>query len=190
MSEGLGAPQRRGRGLGTPFGLVLSLLASLLIVGFIVAVVVRPDEGGPPEVDYRAAAEAAQSDLDERLLAPDLPEGWTANRAELVTGAADEVVRWEIGFLTPGGEYIGFVQGIDANPSWVADQVAGTAPEGERTIGGLSWSVVDRRDVDDPGNTAFALVTEAGASTLVLAGTAADAEFEVLASALSEEVAE
>jgi hypothetical protein len=190
VSDDLAAPQRRGRGLGTPFGLVLSLLASLLIVGFIVAVVVRPDPGGPPPVDYQAAAAAAQSDLDERLLAPDLPEGWSANRAELVTGAADDVIRWEIGFLTPGGEYIGFVQGIDANPSWVADRVARATAEGERSIGGLRWAIYDRRHVDDPGNIAFALVTEAGASTLVLAGTATDAEFEVLASALSEEVAE
>ena len=173
--------------MGTPFGLVLSLLASLLIVGFIVAVVVRPDPEQQPSVDYLAAAEAAQSDVEVPLLAPELPEGWTANRAELVTGAADGVIRWEIGFLTPGDQYIGFVQGVDANPSWVSERVEGAASDDERSIGGIRWSVYDRRDVDDPGNTAFALVGEAGASTLVLAGTAEDPEFEVLASALSEE---
>lgn len=187
MSEELAEPVRRGHGMGTPLGLVLSLVASLLIVGVLVAVVVRPDPQQQPSVDYLAAAEAAQSGVDEPLLAPRLPEGWTANRAELVTGAADEVVRWEIGFLTPNDQYIGFVQGIDANPSWVSDRVQGASADGERSIGALDWTVYDRRDVDDPGNTAFALVGEIGASTLVLAGTAEDPEFQVLASALSEE---
>lgn len=185
MTDAETAPARR-RGPSTALGLVLSLLASLAIVVIVVAVVVRPDQE-PRTIDYLAVAEGAQAGVDEPLLAPELPEGWGANRAELVTGAADEVVRWEIGFLTPEGQYIGFVQGIDANASWVATRVEGASPTGDTRIGGLEWRVFDRRDTDDPGNLAFALVGEAGASTLVLAGTADDEEFEVLATALAEE---
>lgn len=181
------APARR-RGPSTALGLVLSLLASLAVVAIVVAIVVRPQpERGGISVDYVAVAEAAQQDVDEPLLAPELPEGWTANRAELVTGAADEVVRWEIGFITPERQYIGFVQGIEANATWVAARVAGATAVGDTRIAGVDWRVFDRRDAADPGNLAFALVSELGASTIVLGGTASDAEFETLATELVEE---
>ncbi|MEO8528388.1 MAG: DUF4245 family protein, partial [Pseudolysinimonas sp.] len=137
-------------------------------------------------VDYRAAGAAAQSDVADTLVIPDLPADWTANRAELATGTADGVVRWEIGFLTPGGAYIGLVQGIDANPSWLADQVANTRASGNVQLGGLDWATYDRRDAADPGNLAYALTTVSGASTIVLGGTASDQEFAVLATAIAK----
>jgi hypothetical protein len=171
----------------TAFNLVLALLASLGIVLFLVVVVVRP-EMEPRTVDFREIGETAQSSLDEPLAVPELPDGWTANRAELIAEPADGVTRWEIGFLTPGGEYIGFVQGIEANDSWLADQVRSARSDGSDRIGGLAWDRYDRRDVDDPGNVEFALVTTSGASTIVLAGTAADEEFAVLATAVAEDL--
>jgi hypothetical protein len=169
----------------TTFNLVLALLASLGIVLFLVVVVVRPDME-PKTVDYRQVGADAQVGIDEPLAVPDLPEGWSANRAELISGAADGVTRWEIGFLTPEGEYIGLVQGIEANPSWVADQVRGAPSGGTERIGELAWRAYDRRDVDDPGNVEYALVAIAGASTIVLGGTASDEEFAVLATAVGE----
>jgi hypothetical protein len=171
----------------TAFNLVLALLASLGIVLFLVVVVVRP-EMEPRTVDFREIGETAQASVDEPLAVPELPEGWTANRAELVADPADGVTRWEIGFLTPGGEYIGFVQGIGANDSWLADQVRSARSDGSERIGGLAWNSYDRRDVDDPGNVEFALVATSGASTIVLAGTATDEEFAVLATAVAEDL--
>ena len=171
----------------TTFNLVLALLASLGIVLFLVVVVVRP-EMEPRTVDYRQVGADAQSGIDEPLAVPDLPEGWMANRAELIATPADGVVRWEVGFLTPGGEYIGLVQGIEANPSWVAGQVRSAPAVGTERIGGLVWETYDRRDVDDPGNVEYALVTASGASTIVLGGTASDEEFAVLAAAVAEEL--
>jgi hypothetical protein len=169
----------------TAFNLVLALLASLGIVLFLVVVVVRP-EMEPRTVDYQQVGADAQVGIEQTLAVPDLPEGWTANRAELITGAADGVTRWEIGFLTPEGEYIGLVQGIEANPSWVADQVRGAPSGGTERIGELAWRAYDRRDVDDPGNVEYALVAIAGASTIVLGGTASDEEFAVLATAVGK----
>jgi hypothetical protein len=169
----------------TTFNLVLALLASLGIVLFLVVVVVRP-EMEPKTVDYRQVGADAQADIVQPLAVPDLPPDWTANRAELVTTSADGVTRWEIGFLTPDGQYIGLVQGIEANPSWVADQVRSAPPGGTERIGDLSWRAYDRRDVDDPGNVEYALVAIAGASTIVLGGTASDEEFAALAAAVAE----
>ena len=56
------------------------------------------------------------------------------------------------------------------------------------TIGGTPWTSYDRRDVTDPGNVAYALVTETDSATIVLAGTADDAEFTMLAEAVATEL--
>lgn len=169
----------------TTFNLVIALLASLGLVALIVAVVVRPDME-PRTVDYRAAGADAQSSVTETLAVPDLPDDWSANRAQLVSAPADGVTRWEIGFLTPGDAYIGFVQGLDANATWLSGETANERPVGTVDIAGLTWEIIDRRDADDPGNLEYALTTTVGASTLVLGGTASDAEFETLAAAVAE----
>lgn len=171
----------------TAFNLVLALIASLGIVLVLVAVVVRP-EMEPRTVDYREVGETAQSNVDEPLAVPDLPEGWSANRAELVPDPADGVTRWEIGFLTPKGQYIGLVQGIEANATWLADQVRSAPSEGGEQIGGITWDRYDRRDVADPGNLEYALVATSGLSTIVLGGTASDEEFAELAAAVAQDL--
>lgn len=181
------AAERRAarRANQTAFNLVLALLASLGIVALLVIVVVRPEQE-PLTVDFAEAGAAAQASIDEPLAVPDLSDDWAANRAELVAAPPDGVARWEIGFLTPAGEYIGLVQGIDANSSWLADQVRSARPVGSETVGGLTWDRYDRREVENPGNLEYALVTTVGASTIVLGGTAADAEFSFLAAAVAE----
>ena len=78
------------------------------------------------------------------------------------------------------------MQGVEANASWTADQVRSATASGTQSHGGLRWDAYDRRDVDDPGNVAFALVTTTSASTIVLGGTASDEEFAVLATAVGE----
>lgn len=170
----------------TTFNLILALAASLLIVLFLVVVVVRPDVQRPA-VDATAIGAEAQRAVDVPLVVPELPAGWSANRAELVTSAADGVTRWEIGILTAKKQYIGLVQGLDANPTWLASEVAGATPAGGTRIGGIEWIRFDRRDVDDPGNLAFALVAEGEESTVVLGGTADEDEFEQLAALVAEE---
>lgn len=169
----------------TTFNLVIALLASLGIVALLVAVVVRPD-AEPRTVDYAQVGADAQASVAETLAIPDLPEGWTANRAQLVASPADGVTRWEIGFITPEEQYIGLVQGLDANASWLASQTANERPTAAATIGGLTWDLLDRRTAPDPGNLAYVLTTVTGASTIVLGGTATDAEFEILAAAVAE----
>lgn len=169
----------------TTFNLVIALIASLGVVLLLVLVVVRPDME-PRTVDYRQVGADAQSAVAATLAVPDLPEGWEANRAQLVASPADGVPRWEVGFLTPAGEFIALVQGIDANSSWLAAQTQNERPTGDATLGGLTWDVYDRRDAPDPGNYEYVLSTLEGSSTIVLHGTATDAEFETLAVAVAE----
>ncbi|WP_294177889.1 DUF4245 domain-containing protein [uncultured Schumannella sp.] len=183
------AATARHRGNRSVFSLIFALLASFGIVAFLVLVVVRPDAGPTQQpVDYLAAAADAQPAVDEPLVAPIVPAEWYANRARLATETADGVIRWELGFVTAETQYLAITQGIDANPSWIADQVL-DAPAGPSVrLGGLDWTSYDRRDVDDPGNVEFALVTEIDGSTIVVSGTAADTEFAILAQAIGKEV--
>jgi hypothetical protein len=174
----------------TAFNLVLALIASLGIVLFLVAVVVRPDQSIDRAVDYRQVAE--QADVSgATLLVPTLPKGYTSNHAEYQSGSSRGVAVWTIGLLTPDEQYIGMHQGIDANATWIADQLEQKPATGSRTIDGTKWTVYDRRDEGkDAGNNTYALVTTSGRDTVVLAGTADDRSFRTVATAVGKQLRE
>jgi len=175
----------------TVLNLVIALAASLLVVFVIVVVVVRPDQAGPPKsVDWAAVAKDAQQSVSTKLVVPRLPKTWSANRAELVdaASASDGIASWQIGFLTPSTQYIGLVQGIKADATWVSSQLQQKKSTGDVTFGGHRWQVYDHRTADHPGNLAYALVTTVGDSTVVLAGTGSDSEFATLATEISGEL--
>lgn len=188
IAERKAAASAKRRSNQTPLNLVFALLASLGVVALVVLVVVRPSSIERDPIDYRTVAADAQSAVDVPLVVPDLPEGWSANRAELVTGEADGINSWQIGLLTPGEQYIGLVQGITADPRWVSEQTANGEATGRVTIGDHRWQIYDRRDVQDPGNLAYVMTTVSGDSTIVLGGTAADIEFGALADAVGAEL--
>ncbi len=172
----------------TMLNLAIATVVSALIAVVIVVTVGLVDSGSRiAPVDYRAEGQAAAGAVSEPIVVPELPDGWTANRAQLVRGS-DGVTSWEIGFVTPGERYIALVQGVDANASWLAAQVRSAKPGPVVPIGGVDWTSYDRRQVGSPGNVAYALVTTSGGSTIVLAGTADDTEFEVLAAAVAKEL--
>lgn len=184
------ASSRRHRENQTMLNLVIALVASLAVVLFIVLVVVRPDQPPAKSVDFAANAAQIQPTIDEPLAVPALPSGWSSNASTFETGA-DGVTVWYVGLLTPGGQYIGMKQGIEANPSWLATQLKNTIATGTRTVDGIRWDVYDQRDArDDRGNLAYAMTTTIGASTVVLFGTADDTEFEVLATAVAADLGE
>lgn len=173
----------------TAFNLVLSLLASLAIVVFLVAVVARPSSDRIDHtVDYREVASAAHVP-GVTLAAPALPSGYTSNRADYQDKTADGVDVWTVGLLTPDKQFIGLQQGIDANPTWVANQLDQRAATGTKTIAGTKWTVYDRRSEGSAaGNHAYALVSTFGTSTIVLAGTADDTSFRTVATRVAAQL--
>lgn len=184
------AASSKRRSNQTALNLFIAVLASLVIVAFLYMVVVRPDQGPIySSVDYLAAAEGASGAVDEPIVAPPLPDDWSANVAELTTQASDGVTVWRVGFTTPDGAYLEIIQGVDANASWVAEQVRDARAGDTIAIEGLRWTSHDRRTETNPGNVAYALVTTIDASTIVIAGTADDDEFAYLATAIAKEFA-
>lgn len=167
----------------TLLNLVIALVASLAVVLVLVLVVVRPTAPEVKPVDYKAAAEQSQGSVSEPLAVPQLPRGWSANRATVDTDAAG-IETWNIGLLTPGHQYIGLVQGIRADRSLVSAAVQQTPSTGKTSLGGASWLLYDRRESSSPGNYAYAMSTVVGGSSFVLHGTASTKEFHVLAAAV------
>lgn len=187
MSARRAEASERYRGSMAPLALLGAIMASLAIVAFLVLVVVRPDATPSyGSVDYAARTAEAAEQTGAPFAAPSVPGTWYANRA----GFGDDpgVTSWEIGFVTGENRLLTLVQGVDANPGWTAGLVQGASPGAVRRIGGLDWTSYDRRDADDPGLVAFALVTESGRSTIVISGTADDPQFEILAEAVARQV--
>jgi hypothetical protein len=168
----------------TTLNLVLATLASLGIVAFLVAVVVRPDVTQRPPIDY--AAIAATADEAVPLVAPAIPADWYANDARITSESG--VRSWVIGFITGSNTYIGLDQGVgvdpSANPTWLSESLNGMAATGTTRIDGVEWTVYDHRDGDDPGNYAYALSAELDGSVVALHGTASDEDFALVASGL------
>lgn len=182
------AASKRHRDNQTFANLIAALLVCLGLVLVMVLVVVRPGMPEREPVDVAAAAAAAQRTIDEPLVAPDLPEGWDANLAE-VRGGADGITTWYAGYVTPDEQFLSVTQALDANPTWLATAIEAAPQTGEREIGGIVWTEHDQRASEDPGNLAFVLTTEHGASTVVVAGTAGDDELQTFAEAVSAELA-
>ncbi|RDV46338.1 DUF4245 domain-containing protein [Leifsonia sp. ku-ls] len=170
--------------------LVYSLLATLAIVAVIVLIVPRGNPSATkPAVDYASIAQQAQGSEPDRLLVPKLPADWKSNNAELRTKTADKVDSWYVGFITPKQQFIGLTQGFGANESWVSDQVNKSRIKGTRVIDGVTWDVYDNRtSSSDDGNVEYALVTSSGDSTIIVFGTAEDAEFRTVASSLADQI--
>lgn len=185
----LATNSRNYRSRKTINNLVYSLLATVGAVIVLVLIVPRSDTPLTRNVDYAGVAEQVQTGVDVALVAPDLPAGWAANAAEWRSGGSDGVSSWYIGLLTPSNEFIGLTQAVDANPTWLADKLGNVAADDTVTIDGVEWDVYrNPAPQEDRGNFESALVTEAGASSYLLIGTASDEELSVLAGALAEPI--
>ncbi|QDZ14410.1 DUF4245 domain-containing protein [Humibacter ginsenosidimutans] len=169
--------------------LIYSLLATLGLVVVIVLMVPRAQPDATPDIDYaKIAAQGAGVEPDP-LLTPHLSKSWTSNSAELRQQTQDQVDEWYIGLITPSKQYIGLTQGFDANATWLADQVANTHSVSTTEIDGITWSIYDNRDSSrDVGDAQYALSTKQGKSTVVLYGTASNAEFQTLAKSVSSQL--
>jgi len=182
---------RKHRANQTLLNLVVATAASLGIVLFLVLVVVRPTDQTPVSADYQTIAADSQTNASEPLLAPSLPETWYANSARL--GTTSSVQTWYVGFVTPrtdstpSEQFIALEQGIGANPTWLGIVTDGALATGTIEIDGIEWTIYDRRSSADTGNYAYSLSAEIAGSTVVLHGTATDAQFELLAASIAAE---
>lgn len=170
--------------------LVFSLLVTVGLAVGIYFMVPHSDATPEWEVDYQKVSIEAQSTVTTPLDTPLMPADWRANKAQISMGASDKVIVWYIGFITPSDQYIGYRQGVAANPAWTSSILDGLKPTGEKKIGNVVWQEFNNRSAEQAGNLAYALVTTVGSDVFVLNGTASDAEFESLATQVAEHLPE
>ena len=168
--------------------LVYSLLVTVGLVAAVYFLVPRADGEPNWQVDYVAQSEIASQSLGEPLLVPAMPEQWRANAAELRNATNGQVTSWYIGFITPKDKFIAFNEAFDANETWISNELKDYPATGTKNIDGQEWTVYDNRSYKDAGNVQYALVTTSGRSTVVLFGTAVDAEFDQLATSITADL--
>lgn len=179
----------------TTFNLVTAIVASLLVVGAVVLFTAAPNAAtAPRKVAYASIAADASASIPLKdgvrttLAAPAIPASWYANRAVWSATTADKVPRWAIGFITAKQQYIGLDQGVGGDDSWVENVLQSKLATGTESVGGVSWTVYDHRKAANAGNLAYALSATFGQSEVVLSGTADDAEFRQLATAVTAQL--
>lgn len=171
----------------TAVNLGLSLLASVALVVVIVVFVMRPDPPAQEPIDVATPAAEASAVLGVPVVAPEVPEGWEPNAAELRDGPAG-ISQWYVGWVTADDEFASVTQGIGADGTWLAATTREAAETGTVTVGDVEWTIADQRDRDGAGNLEYVAWTETDDSTLVVAGTADDAEMLELVEAVTAEL--
>lgn len=160
--------------------LIGALGASLAIVLLLVLVTVRPANLDRNDVDWGSVWTTVSE--NDSLANPQFAEAdgdWWSNRAELIGG---QYPVWYIGFVSPTNGFVAVEQfDGDPAPEFAAefDDVTPTLV----TLGGKSWTVFDRSEIDDAGNRRIIyLLSDTGASgNLMVSGTAPIEEIELVA---------
>ena len=161
----------------TVIGMLIATGVTLLLV--LVPVLLNPaPKMQIRSVDVKATALQAAGDAGYAPLAPNLPDGWSANDARWEASGSAGVPVWEVGYLTPGMEFIRLSETSAGNPTWIAQTSGDAKVAGERTAGGQTWELRDSAD----GKAS--MVLELNGLTVVLTGEADLAEFDVLAEAV------
>lgn len=155
------------------------VLLSLAVAGwaaFQQRVDVRVQTVDPSSTVQLAAARAGYP-----VLAPaGLPDDYRVTSARTDAGNAEEgdAVTLEIGYLTPRGEYAGFVVSDDPGAAALVDVVRDARVEGELEIDGRTWQEVTTQREET------ALVRESEGVTVLVTGTAPDEELREVAGAV------
>jgi hypothetical protein len=168
--------------------LIAALLATLAVVVVIVFAVPR---GTPPErepIDVSAVAADIAASEDRTVITPELSDGWVVNNARI---EGNGPVRAFTVVYAPAGEdergFLRVAQGFDADESWAARVLSGSAPQDTVTIDGITWERYDL-DADRTGNITVALATDAGADTVLIYGAASEKALEETARSVTDQI--
>jgi hypothetical protein len=132
-------------------------------------------------VDASSTVQATANRASYPLVVPTgLASGYRTTSAHTDAGSAGEgdPVTLQIGYLTPKGEYAGFVESDDPRADALTAVLAGAREKGSVALAGGTWT----RETTGRGETA--LVRRSGDVTLVVTGSASDGELETVAGAV------
>ncbi|MBT1035925.1 DUF4245 family protein [Canibacter sp. lx-45] len=168
--------------------LVYSLLVTLGLVLIMVLMVPRGTGDYPSRnVDVVQLAQNATNTAGHPLAAPQMPAGWLAKQAQLRHNKDTRTSYWYIGYTTPSNNYAAVAQGttVDLTPAseaWVKTQLERKKQTGQEEFAGHTWRVYSHpKDSSDNSNVRYGYVTTIAGATLIVSGTASEAEVRELA---------
>ncbi|MDP5184289.1 DUF4245 domain-containing protein [Blastococcus sp. BMG 814] len=131
------------------------------------------------EIDPTSTLRLAEARAVYPLLIPALDEGYrpTSVRTDAGTNPEGSPVTVQLGYVTPAGNYAGYVVTDDADAE-ALDVLDGAAEEGAVEIDGEEWT----RSTTQRGETALTRVADG--VTLVVTGSAGDDELREVAEAV------
>lgn len=166
---------------GVP-GFTMAMLASLAVVGLIILITPRRNEGAMPHVDYRGDLSALTAIAPYQVQAPrGLPPQWYPTSSRL-SGRPGGPIAWHLGFYTPAKEYAALEESNEtpAGAGNFIDRMTSQGhPDGTVQVAGATW---DRRF--RPDKKQRSLVRRLPGLTLVVTGTASYDELAVLTGSL------
>ncbi|MEO3757774.1 DUF4245 domain-containing protein [Mycobacterium sp. B14F4] len=176
--------------------LVLACIVLAGLLGMCSFQATGPGEGPPPDYDAPAALQADADALKIPIRVPKLPDGWRSNsgsrkgidggRTDPASGQAQRAVSSTVGYLTPGGMYLGLTQSNADEDKLVGSLNPDVVPTGVQDIGGVRWVVYEGGD--DEGRPAEPVWTTrlagpTGPAQIALTGAAGTDEYRTLATA-------
>ena len=168
--------------------LIAALLATLAVVIVIIAAVPR---GTPPPreaIDVAAVAEGVAASEGRTVITPEMSDGWIVNRAGIEGNGG--VRAFTVVYAPSQEDERGFLcvaQGFDADESWPARVLSGSAPQDTVTIDGITWERYEL-DPDRTGNISVALATDAGTDTVLIYGAAGETALEETARSVTDQI--
>jgi hypothetical protein len=133
------------------------------------------------EVDPTSSVQSSAQRAGYELLVPTgLPDGYRPTSARTTAASAEEgdPVTLEIGYLTPQLAFAGFVISDDRGAEPVRRVLDDAEEQGTESIGGRTWT----RETTARGETAYVL--ETGDATVLVSGSASEAELTEVAASL------
>jgi hypothetical protein len=166
-----------------------NMLRSMLPLVLICLVIVwwttlrQSGDVGVRTVDPSTTVQLAAARADYPVLVPKGLEGdyrVTSARTDAGNAGEGDPVTLEIGYLTPAEEYVGFVVSDDPRADPLAGVLGGAQEQGTVEVAGQTWT----RSLTEKDETA--LSRERDGVTVVVTGSARDAELETVAAAVDE----
>lgn len=187
MSEDAAAKRRARQ---TVTNLVLALGASVAIVVALVLIVPRSDSNMIQKVDYVSIAKDAAGSTDLPVVIPEIESGWWSNSARWNSQPGDgTVAAWYVGFVGPESEYIGFTQTYGTNETWLALKLSGLEKTGSVGDDKVTWQLWTSPEKNVPAKSRdYTLVATVGTDTLMVYGTASEAEMKSFATRIGNVV--
>lgn len=164
--------------------MVRSMALVLIPVAFVAGLVglLRPSSEEVRDVEWAPALESAREAASYDLVGPrSVPDGWTATRVALETGASTEDRVWRMSFVTDEETYIGLVQRAGDAEAIIRQELPDYEPDGVWSQDDQEWTRYVEEGGRDPD---VALVAQREDSVLVLIGSGDYSDVEAFASSL------